>query len=251
MATSAPSPSDAETIRSLVAEVVRRLRNEMSLASAAAPVAARPSAPATASSAVAHVTLPGRVISLVLLERLARGTRRVAIEAGAVITPSAREFARDKGITIDRVVAGSHSAGVPFIVARAECVRDASAHAAALTRIVPGSMQLPATGLADVVAAIALHASRDAARGILLTSRPVVAMILANRSASLRAVTARDPSTLVAAAADVAANLIIIDPATFPMAALQRMAADFATRAAPEVPAALAARPAGCGCKGH
>jgi hypothetical protein len=175
----------------------------------------------------------------------------VAIEAGAVITPSAREFARDKGITIDRVVAGSHSAGVPFIVARAECVRDASAHAAALTRIVPGSMQLPATGLADVVAAIALHASRDAARGILLTSRPVVAMILANRSASLRAVTARDPSTLVAAAADVAANLIIIDPATFPMAALQRMAADFATRAAPEVPAALAARPAGCGCKGH
>ncbi len=253
-----PSPAvpnpDAETIRSLVAEVVRRLRDERKPAPSASPAVERPAAPAAAAPAspvVAGVMLPGRVISLAMIERLPAGTCRVAIEAGAVVTPSAREYARDRAIVIDRAAAGSRPSSVPFIVARAECVRDATAHAAALTRTVPGSVQLPVTGLADVIAALAVHASRDAARGILLTSQPVVATVLANRSASLRAVTARDPSTLTAAAADAAANLLVVDPASFPMTALKRMATDLATRAATEVPAALAARPAGCGCKGH
>lgn len=252
--TAAASIPDAETIRSLVAEVVRRLRDEMKPALTVAPAAERASSPAsseTTAPVVAGVLLPGRVVSLAMLEKLPAGTSRVAIEAGAVVTPSAREYARDKGIVIDRATAGSQKANVPFIVTRAECVRDATAQAAALTRGIPGSVQLPATGLADVVAALALHASRDAARGILLTSQPVVATVLANRSASLRAVTARDPSSLAAASTDAAANLLVIDPASFSIAALQRMATDLATRAAPEVPAALAARPAGCGCKGH
>jgi hypothetical protein len=112
-------------------------------------------------------------------------------------------------------------------------------------------VQLPATGLSDVVTALALHASHDGARGVLLTSKTSTASILANRSASLRAVTARDPAALTVAINETGANLLIVDPVTFSAAALTRIAIDFATRPVSEIPAALAARPAGCGCKGH
>lgn len=251
MTTSSPlakSP-DAETIRRLVAEVLARLSAERKAAPAAVPVT--PSAPEVSVQTVSGITLPGRVIALGMLEKLPSGTSRVVVEGTTVITPSAREYARDKGITIDRASSGTRSAGVPFIVARAECAKDATAQAAALARSVPGGVQLPGTGLADVIAALATHASRDGARGVLLTSKTATAAVLANRSASLRAVTARDAATLTAAMTEAAANLFIIDPSTFPAASLTRLAVDLATRPAPEIPAALAARPAGCGCKGH
>ncbi|MFM7135759.1 MAG: hypothetical protein ACKO1M_01640 [Planctomycetota bacterium] len=202
----------------------------------------------------AAVALPGRVISVAMIEKLPAGTGRVTVEAAAVLTPSARDHARDTGLVIERAtVAGSRlaAAGVPFFVAHAECGGDAAARAAAIARAVPGAMQLPTTGLADVVTAIALHASRDGGRGILLTGKPTMACVLANRSASLRAVTARDPATLAAAAVECTANLLVVDPARFPAGALSRMAADLAARPATEPPAPLATRPAGCGCKGH
>lgn len=114
----------------------------------------------------------------------------------------------------------------------------------------PGSQQLPPSGLADLLTAIATHASRDAARGILLTSRPAVAAILANRSASLRAVTGRDAAALSAAATDCQANLLIVDPKTF-TGSVERLCSDFATRPAAPLPSELASAPSGCGCKSH
>ena len=110
--------------------------------------------------------------------------------------------------------------------------------------------RLPSSSSDTVIAAIAMHASRDAARGILLTSRPAVATILANRSASLRAVTGRDATQLAAAAADCQANLLIVDPAAFP-GGLERLCGDFAARPAGPLPSELASAPAGCGCKSH
>lgn len=256
MSPQSPATIDPEAVRAIVAEVLRRI--------GAAPASARPAVPPTASQSAASaaapvpvaagVSIPGRVIAVAMLEKLPPGTGRVTVEAAAVITPSAREHARDMGITIERAtnVGGQPAAAsLPFVVAHAECGGDPAARAAAIVRAVPGATQLPATGLADVVTALALHASRDGVRGILLTGKPAVACVLANRSASLRAVTGRDPASLAAAAAECAANLLVVDPATFPAAALSRMAIELATRPATEIPAPLAARPAGCGCKGH
>lgn len=255
MSAQSPASIDPEAVRAIVAEVLRRIN--------AVPAGGRPSAPpsgnqpatSAATPAAAGVFLPGRVIAVAMLEKLPPGTVRVTVEATAVLTPSAREHARDMGITIERAmkVGGQRAAAsLPFVVAQAECGgAGAATRAAAIARAVPGAAQLPATGLADVITALALHASRDGARGILLTGKPAVACVLANRSASLRAVTARDPAALAAAAADCSANLLVVDPATFPAAALSRMATELATRPGPEIPAPLAARPAGCGCKGH
>jgi hypothetical protein len=265
MSTPFPAIVDPEAIRAIVAEVLRRIGGaglEQPAGTTHASAAPRQpglaqadfkSAPRSPEPA-AGVMLAGRVISLAILEKLPAGVGRVSIEAAAVITPSARDHARDKGIAIERLAAAnSRPAGVsvPFVVAHAECSGDAAARAAALARAVPGAAQLPASGLADIVAALALHASRDGARGILLTGKPTIACVLANRSASLRAVTARDPAALAAAAAECSANLLVVDPVSFPAAALSRLATELAARPAGEVPAPLAARPAGCGCKGH
>jgi hypothetical protein len=252
---STPSTLDAAAIQALVTEVVRRIQAAHAIqpmpATPAAP--ARPASVATPVPATAAFSIPDRVVTLAHLERLPAAIREVVVDAKAVITPSAREHAKDAGITLVRGTAAALPAAParPFVVAQAACRGDASARTAAIVRAVPGSQQLPASGLADVIAALAGHASKDAARGVLLTGRPAVAVVLANRSASLRAVTARDAATLVAAAADTAANLLIVDPAQFTGGSLERLCADFHRAASGPLPAELAAAPAGCGCKSH
>jgi hypothetical protein len=238
---------DAVAVQALVAEVIRRIRAAAPAAAVAlAPKAAATSAPASPGA----VSVPGRVITLSQLERLPAGTRAVVVDAKAVVTPSARDYARDEGLTVMRGGAAATAAAParPFVVAQAACRGDASARAAAIARALPSAQQLPASGLADVITALAAHASRDGARGILLTGRPAVALVLANRSASLRAVSARDAAGLAAAAADVAANLLVVDPAAFG-GSLERVCAEFHVAAAATVPAELSHAPAGCGCK--
>lgn len=240
-----PSAADSQAIRTIVEEVVRRIRSASS-AIAVPPAAAAPRSPAPAAAAFSE-----KVITLDMVERLPAGTTRLAIAEKAVVTPSARDRARERRITIERRAPSAvHASARPLVVAFAEAGPDAASRAAEIVRGVPRASQLPATGLADVVASIATHASRDAARAVLLTSRPAAAVVLANRSASLRGVTARDAAGLMAAAADCGANLLVVQPGDIPAAALVRLAADFAGRDMP-VPIELAAAPAGCGCKTH
>jgi len=237
------SPLDRDTVARLVAEVIRRIEAEARPLPAARPAAQAPT-----------LAIADRVVTLHVLERLPAGTRRVTVDSKAVITPSARDHAKEAGITIDRGAASGSSGGVatprPFFIAFAQCKADPSAKTAAIVRAVPAAQHLPASGLPDLIASLALHASRDAANGILLTSRPAVAVILANRSASLRAVTGRDAASLSAAAADCQANLLIVDPAAF-AGSLERLCVEFATRPTGTIPSELASAPAGCGCKTH
>lgn len=240
-------PIDAAAIQALVAEVVRRIRAAQPAAAPApahVPAAAPPPGPAAAR-------LADRVITLVSLDRIPAGAREVAIDAKAVVTPAAVDRARERGLVLTRHATQAAVPQRPFVIAQAACRGDVATRTAAIARAVPGAAQLPASGLADVVAAFASHASRDAARGVLLTGTPAVAVVLANRSASLRAVTARDAATLVAAAADTAANLLIVDPAAFAGGTLERLCADFHRAPHGAVPAELAAAPPGCGCKTH
>lgn len=239
---------DPETIRRLVAEVIARVTSQAPVPPAP-PAASSYGQPQTASGAV----VTDKVVTLAILERLPAGTARVIVGATAVVTPSAREHARDAGIEIVRSNASPASpvAHRPFIVAHAECGGDAAGRCAALVRSLPAAQQLPATGLADVVAALATHASRDGARAILLSGRPAVAVILANRSTGLRAVTARDAAGLLAAAAECSANLIVIDPRTFSGVSLDRVCGDFARRDLGPAPAELIATPTPCACKTH
>ncbi len=240
---------DPETIRKLVAEVIAQIQTQAS----AAP-AAQASSSYGQSQQAAGVMIADAVITLATVERLPAGTKRAVIAAKAVITPSARELARDHGIELAR---GTPAAAVtsvprPFLVAQADCAADASPRCAAIARSVPGAQQLPATGLTDVVATLATHAARDGARGVLLCGRPALAVALANRAAGVRAVTARDPAGLLTAVSECAANIIAIDAKAFPAGSLNWVCSDFATRAMPPPPAELSSSvPSPCSCKSH
>ncbi len=244
---------DPETIRRLVAEVIARITTPAASPAAAAPTVA-PTSTYGQPQVSGGVALTDKVVTLASLERLPAGTARVVVAATAVITPSAREHASDAGIEIVRggaPAAAKQPASRPFVVAHADCGSDAAGRCATIARSVPGAQQLPATGLADVVVAIATHASRDGARGLLLSGRPAAAVVLANRSPGLRAVTARDAAGLLAAATECSANLVVVDPKAFSAASLDRVCGEFARRDLGPAPAELAAAPTPCACKGH
>ena len=251
----ARSPITTDTVRTIVAEVLRRVRAE---ASQAAP---QRTASPVHSPVLAGVALADRVLTLGMLERLPPGTRQVTVPATAVVTPSARDHARDQGISIVRGSTTPSAAGRPFIVAHADCPTPVAPQCAAIARAVPAAQQVPPSGLSDVLQALAIHAARDGARGVLLTGRPAIAAVLANRSPSLRAVivtegvatTARAATRLLNAAAECCANLLIVNPEDFSAGGLERLCGEFAACDLGAVPAALTAASAAtsaCGCKG-
>jgi hypothetical protein len=250
---------DAETVRQLVAEVVARIQAQTPPApSTTTPsVPARPVSSAPQPQPAVGLTIADAVITLATVERLPGGTKRALISTKAVITPSAREHARDHGIELMRTssTAGPATASRPLMIGHADCPADVAPRCAAIARSVPGAQQLPATGLADVVATLAAHSARDGARGVLLSGRPAVAVALANRSAGVRAVTARDPASLLVAITECAANIIVVDPKMFPSGSLDRVCSDFAARDLPSPPTELStpAHPPSshCSCQGH
>lgn len=213
----------SEMVAGLVREVVRRIHAEAAEAPVAGVAAASP--PPLPTLCV----IPSKVITLDTFKLVPQGTRRVGVRSDAVITPSARDHAREAGIELVRgdVQPPVHST---IVIGQADCLANAASRAASIARAVAGTQQLPASGLADVVAAIALHVGRDGAKGVLLTGRPAAAVVLANRFSSLRAVTARDAATLLAAAAQCAANVLIIHPQEFASGALERACVEFASR---------------------
>ncbi|MEI7781555.1 MAG: hypothetical protein WCJ18_06470 [Planctomycetota bacterium] len=247
-----PTPSfTAVDVSRIVAEVLARLQSGAETPRPAA--AARPSTYGQPQQATG-VAIPDKVLALALLEKLPVGTRQITVVAGAVVTPSAREFARDTGIAIVRAAgsgAGTTASPRPLVIGRADCAADVSGRCAAIARAVPGGQQLPATGLADAIEAFALHVSRDGGRAILLTGRPAVAVVLANRSASLRAATARDTAALLAAATECAANLLVVNPQDFSAGSLERIGVEFVRRDLGTPPAELHAAAAPRACQSH
>jgi hypothetical protein len=217
---STPTINQQDVAR-LVSEVISRIRSQSSPG---------PSLPARAATSP-PLALTDRVINAETIERLPAGTDRVTLPHRAVVTPSAHDAARQRGLVLvpgPRQPTGS--AGRPLMIARADCRSDVTGLTAAISRAVPTSQQLPAAGLTTVLASLADHAGRDAARGLLITDQPAIACVAANRHRSLRAVTGNDPATLDAAATACAANLLIVEPGRIPTRSLERLAAALTTR---------------------
>lgn len=250
-----------ELIAAVVREVMRRIiRADLPSERLLAPVSpAQPAAASAGSQPAGSVTIAEKLVTGASLATVPAGTRVVSLRHDALITPSARDAARAAGITLVRNakgagnVTGPAAQPRPLFVATADCPGDIAARTASLIHALPNAQRLPATGLSDVVASLGLHLTRDGGRAILLAGRPHVATALANRSAGVRAVTARDTQTLLAAAEECAANLLVVSPRDMSGASLERIAVTFATRAPVPLPADFApANPeaAACPCSG-
>jgi len=246
-----------EQIAAVVREVMRRLiRADLPSERLLAPVSpAQPAAASAGSQPAGSVTIAEKLVTGASLATVPAGTRVVSLRHDALITPSARDAARAAGIALVRSakgagnVTGPAAQPRPLFVATADCPGDIAARTASLVRALPNAQRLPATGLSDVVASLGLHLTRDGGRAILLAGRPHVATALANRSAGVRAVTARDTQALLAAAEECAANLLVVSPRDMSGASLERIAVTFATRAPVALPADFApATPAAAAC---
>jgi len=252
-----------DDVAGIVREVLRRIATPARFAPAATPASFAPAAtPAHAASLAPAATpaaplpadgfaIPERIVSAATLATVPPGTRSVRLRADAVITPSARDTAREAGYELVRSAAGNAAPAAatafPFFLAVADAPPEALSRSTAIARAVPRVRRLPPTGLADVVKALAEDLVRDGGRGLLLTGRPHAAVALANRSSGIRAVTARDTATLLAAAAECAANLVIVAPRDFSTVALERVAVAIAGRPAGPPPGELAQA---CACGG-
>ena len=257
-------PFTPDQVARIVREVLRRIHADLRPAGATSTVApaalALPAAKAPAAAPFAAVgvfQLAEKLVTATSLAAIPAGTKTVMLRHDALVTPSGRDAARAAGCTLLRTAKGAQAplgaapASRPFFVAAAECPGDVAGRTANLVRALPVAQQLPSTGLADVVASLGLHLTRDGGRGILLAGRPHVAVALANRSPGVRAVAARDTTALLAAAQECAANLLVIAPRDFSASSLERIGVTFATRDPWPAPAELAPpAAAGCACGG-
>ncbi len=218
---------DPDMIRQLVSEVVARIRSqdEHAISESTCSETANVSGPST------FVTIDDRVITLATITHLPKDSTAVHIQPKAVVTPSALESARDQGIRIVRSASSpsEETNALPFIIGQAECDGSWAQRYASIIQDIPHAQQLPASGLTDVITTMAMHASRNGARGVLLCGRPHAALVLLNRNPGVRAVMSHDPRSLEFAIHECAANIIIVNPKIFPRGSLRRACTDFAS----------------------
>ena len=240
-----PSPVSSHDIARLVTEVLSRIDAETE---------SLQTQHSQSISRQATTTISDRVIAAETIIKLAPGTKVAYFEQKAVITPSARDLARDRGIELIPAKPATAQKNEPrLFIAQAECTTNVSAIAATIRRAVSTSQQLPSAGLAPTLESFADHAGRDAARCILLTENTAVASIAANRFPAIRAIVGSDATAVSDSIARCAANLVILNPRHFSPASMAHIAKELTTRIGnpPEILATARANTShnDCGCQ--
>ncbi len=251
--TPVPSAELQQLVARIAAEVVRRV----SAVSPARPTGVEPvpQLPAFASPAepASASVLPEKVIVLASVAKLSRDLREVTVRHDAVLTPSAREWLADHKMAVRRAptadsLASARASAPAFLVAACDLPNRSAGQAAAVARAVPGGQQLPSAGLASLVDAFGEAAARSGSRGLLLSSRPAAAALIANRKRAIRAVAATSVREALAVAEECRATLLVVDPSRLGPGSLQRLAVEFAKQPHQPLPADLAEACQPCGC---
>jgi hypothetical protein len=197
--------------------------------SPAASAPAKP-VPAAASQAVGSSDLSGKqIVSQRDLEGFAGQT--ITVRKNAVITPLAYDYAREKGITLNKVDQPSVSGG-----ALAES-RAAVNVALVVAPDFPGDCSVvrnflqskgftikEMTGKSHEAAVNALGTSvtsGNSAFGVCIEKTGMQAPIYANRNKNIRAVHCRETMDARAARVDIGANVVVIDSVSNPEAVLK------------------------------
>jgi ribose 5-phosphate isomerase RpiB len=176
----------------------------------------------------ARPTLTGGVISLADVDGRLADAKTIQLARGAIMTPAARDYLKQRGIAITWDNAGGLTrapASVhPLVLGVAETRYDPSIVLGQLRKRAIHVQQLARTGLASVVQEMCDAVALDGQRGLLLTSETTAAVCMTNRRRGVRAAAANDSATADAATQSVAANLLVIDPLKTGTFQLQRMA---------------------------
>ncbi len=231
-------------IEQIVREVIAQLRSHSPAVVTATPKQA-PALQATSAVAAPSITstleITDRLVTLATLENRLSAIGHVVLPRGAVVTPSARDLLRARGVQVSYATAIARTATRSLVIGVAELSMPGTRFdldgflASIATESLPIE-RVATTGLATVTAELADHATRGGRAVVLLTSRPEAAVCLANRRSGVRAVAARDTVIASRGIAEVAANFLAIDPSSAP-AAWRRLLVEYASGWPRTVPA--------------
>jgi hypothetical protein len=197
-------------IERIVREVMQQLNCTTEPAAAPAPTAVPPLAAAPQNG---DLFIDARVVTMESLGGRLNGAKQLVVSPGALVTPSVRDELRRRGIELKQECAAKNAmrplASVLLIAGRnggdPEMAVQTLRQAGVDVKTELTNCLIEAAGkLAAAVAGRSL--------GILWTRHTAVALCLANRYRSVRAVLAAGVPATVTAVAAVGANVLVVDP---------------------------------------
>lgn len=176
-----------------------------------------------------ELALRGSVVALADVEGRLEGVRRLAVPAGAVVTPSVRDRLRAGGIALVRRAADRNvqNTKIALTVAVAETTYNASPLVAALASEGLNVGRENETRLARLVERLSDRLTTDHDLAVLLTGEPAAAHWLANRRPNVRAAIGNEQEAIAAAVRSIGANLLVVDPAGKSVTVLRRLVRGF------------------------
>lgn len=200
-----------------VDRIVREVLARLPLATSGNGTAAmRPAAPGSSDtpSSTSELVLAQRVVTLDVLAGRLQGVRRLGVLPRAVITPAARDYLRQQGVTIGYVQRHEAAESTsPLVIGTAESDVEPSLLLDSRWESPIQYEQIARAGLVVVVDELTERVARDGRLGVLLTDAGAAAVCLANRRGGVRAILATGTTAVARARASIAANLLVIEPA--------------------------------------
>lgn len=233
-----------DQIDAIVREVVRRLREPQVTAAARSTTSDTVGGPSCDRSG--EMVLAGRVITRAALDNpLKNGVRRIVISPGAVITPSARDELKSRGIQLAYAPKADRTTS-QVLLATWKTQYDPTA---LLQSLRADSYDLTAIddseGLERVGKSLTDPMAGPSRVAVVLTDRPSLALCLVNHPPAIRAAWGVDLGGVADAVKWIAPNLLVLEPPRHGLAAMASMIRALVRQAGSPCPAALEKPPRG------
>jgi hypothetical protein len=194
--------------------IVQRVLEHLDTPGSAAPAATGSAGHALDSAAPNWVQLSEAVVTQALLAEAIKGAIQVRIGPKAILTPSARDFVRHRGIEVIREpssLAASVSLRWQIIATVSTTAIAAVVEGLKMCGIAAGSrlLGLPAEAASQAIGAVCRG---EAARVVVFTSEPELVACLSNRNDRVRAANVADSAAAERVQRTLNPNLIAIDP---------------------------------------
>lgn len=233
-----------EEHKKLAALVERIVREVLARLTVADKTPAKPEQPVASAT-----SLVGRVISLADVTQLPAGAREIQVSSDALITPAAKDELRDRGVQIVRGQTNSTTktterSATSLVIGTVEATT--GKFATVIDQAVAGLRkqkqqieQLPRLPLSEQIDALVDPVVRGGRRGVLVTSEVSAALCLANRHGAVRAVLGTTKQNVRRDVEQLAANLLVVDPAARSTFEVMQLIGEFAKAEAGPIPESL------------
>jgi len=200
--------TDRRTLEQIVAAAVEK--HLAGGGAAPVPSPAPASSPTTKTTNGQPLYLSEAVITADLLEEALNGSRSFQVSTAAILTPSAHDVIRQRGLQWSRSNNGAVQSAANFL---ATVVTAGAAVSAATSQLAESwkteLLESPSSAARAAVSSI----SRGEHAGVaVISDKPQLAATLANRSPKVRAAVARNSEEVEAAISEMGVNVICVDP---------------------------------------